>query len=79
LHFSNTALNNPLGAICFDFGKFEKVEKADGSEVTVAELLDMAGESAFNALLKGFDGDLLVRWLEVALLVLPKGKLCVSG
>ncbi|MCP4020654.1 MAG: DUF1156 domain-containing protein, partial [Desulfobacteraceae bacterium] len=46
-----------FGQAVSQFGKYEKVEKADGSEVTVAELLDMAKESAFNALLKGFEGD----------------------
>ncbi len=46
-----------FGQAVSEFGKYEKVEKADGSEVTVAELLEMARESAFNALLKGFDGD----------------------
>ena len=44
LSFADLLLEHPL-------------EKADGSEVTVAELLEMARESAFNALLKGFDGD----------------------
>jgi putative DNA methylase len=51
------------------FGKYEKVEKADGSEVTVAELLELAKESAFNALLKGFDGDeftkFYIGWLQL--------------
>jgi len=51
------------------FGQFERVEKADGSEVTVAELLEMAKESAFNALLKGFDGDdftkFYIGWLQL--------------
>ncbi len=51
------------------FGKYEKVEKADGTEVTVAELLDMAKESAFNALLKGFVGDeptkFYIGWLQL--------------
>lgn len=51
------------------FGQFEKVEKADGSDVTVAELLEMAKESAFNALLKGFDGDdftkFYIGWLQL--------------
>jgi len=51
------------------FGQYEKVEKADGSEVTVAELLEMAKESAFNALLKGFDGDdftkFYIGWLQL--------------
>lgn len=45
------------------------MEKADGTEVTVAELLEMARESAFNALLKGFDGDeytkFYIGWLEL--------------
>lgn len=51
------------------FGQYEKVEKADGREVTVAELLEMAKESAFNALLKGFDGDdftkFYIGWLQL--------------
>lgn len=46
-----------FGQAVSEFGKYEMVEKADGSEVTVAELLDIAKESAFNALLKGFEGD----------------------
>jgi len=51
------------------FGKYERVEKADGSEITVAELLEMAKESAFNALLKGFEGDeftkFYIGWLQL--------------
>ncbi|MDX2278441.1 MAG: DUF1156 domain-containing protein [Saprospiraceae bacterium] len=51
------------------FGKYEKVEKSDGSEVTVADLLEMARNSAFNALLKGFDGDdftkFYIGWLQL--------------
>ncbi len=51
------------------FGKYERVEKADGSEVTVSDLLEMARESAFNALLKGFDGDeftkFYIGWLQL--------------
>ncbi len=58
-----------FGQAVSDFGKYEKVEKADGSEVTVAELLEMARESAFNALLKGFDGDdftkFYIGWLQL--------------
>ena len=58
-----------FGQAVSEFGKYEKVEKADGSEVTVAELLDMARESAFNALLKGFDGDdftkFYIGWLQL--------------
>jgi putative DNA methylase len=58
-----------FGQAVSEFGKYEKVEKADGSEVTVAELLGMARESAFNALLKGFDGDdftkFYIGWLQL--------------
>lgn len=46
-----------FGQAVSEFGKFEKVEKADGSEVLVSELLEMARESAFNALVKGFEAD----------------------
>ena len=58
-----------FGQAVSEFGKYEKVEKADGSEVTVSELLEMARESAFNALLKGFDGDdftkFYIGWLQL--------------
>jgi putative DNA methylase len=58
-----------FGQAVREFGKYKKVEKADGSEVTVAELLEMARESAFNALLKGFDGDeftkFYIGWLQL--------------
>ncbi|MEP2346229.1 MAG: DUF1156 domain-containing protein [Algoriphagus sp.] len=58
-----------FGQAVSEFGKYEKVEKADGSEVTVAELLEMARESAFNALLKGFAGDdftkFYIAWLQL--------------
>lgn len=58
-----------FGQAVSEFGKYKKVEKADGSEVTVAELLEMAKESAFNALLKGFDGDeftkFYIGWLQL--------------
>jgi putative DNA methylase len=62
-----------FGQAVSEFGKYEKVEKADGSEVTVAELLEMARESAFNALLKGFDGDdftkFYIGWLQLYSLI----------
>ena len=45
-----------FGQAVSEFGKYETVEKADGSEVTVAELLELAKLSAFNALLRGFEG-----------------------
>lgn len=58
-----------FGQAVSEFGKYQSVEKADGSEVTVAELLEMARESAFNALLKGFDGDdctkFYIGWLQL--------------
>ncbi|MBK7304320.1 MAG: hypothetical protein IPI90_13995 [Saprospiraceae bacterium] len=58
-----------FGQAVSEFGKYEKVEKADGSDVTVADLLEMARESAFNALLKGFDGDdftkFYIGWLQL--------------
>lgn len=58
-----------FGQAVSEFGKYKKVEKADGSEVTVAELLTMARESAFNAMLKGFDGDeytkFYIGWLQL--------------
>ncbi|AHW58665.1 Adenine-specific DNA methylase, contains a Zn-ribbon domain [Draconibacterium orientale] len=58
-----------FGQAVSEFGQYEKVEKADGSEVTVAELLEIARESAFNALLKGFDGDdftkFYIGWLQL--------------
>lgn len=58
-----------FGKAVSEFGRYEKVEKADGNEVTVAELLGIARESAFNALLKGFDGDeftkFYIGWLQL--------------
>jgi len=58
-----------FGQAVSEFGKYETVEKADGSEVTVGELLEMARMAAFNALLKGFDGDEYTRfyigWLQM--------------
>ena len=58
-----------FGQAVSEFGKYEKVEKADGSEVKVADLLEMARESAFNALLKGFVGDdfskFYIGWLQL--------------
>lgn len=51
------------------FGQYESVEKADGSEVKVGELLEMARTAAFNAMLKGFEGDeytkFYIGWLQM--------------
>jgi putative DNA methylase len=58
-----------FGKAVSEFGKYERVEKASGEEVTVAELLEMTREAAFNALLKGFKGDdftkFYIGWLEL--------------
>jgi adenine-specific DNA methylase len=51
------------------FGKYERVEKADGSEVIVAELLDLAREAAFNAIISDIDTDdvtkFYIGWLNL--------------
>lgn len=58
-----------FGNAVSEFGKYEKVEKADGSFVTVKELLEITKEIAFNALLKGFKGDdftkFYIGWLQL--------------
>ena len=51
------------------FGKYESVEKADGSEVSVAKLLDMAKEAAFDAIISDIETDDLTKfyigWLNL--------------
>ena len=51
------------------FGRYESVEKADGSEVIVAELLEMAREAAFDAIVSDIDTDDLTKfyigWLNL--------------
>ena len=58
-----------FGQAVSEFGKYRTVERADGSVVTVADLLDMAREAALNALLKGFSGDeytkFYIGWLQL--------------
>ncbi|MBX7052698.1 MAG: DUF1156 domain-containing protein [Flavobacteriales bacterium] len=58
-----------FGKAVSEFGKYERVEKSDGTEVSVADLLELARQSAFNALLKGFDGDdftkFYIGWLQL--------------
>lgn len=58
-----------FGQAVSEFGKYKVVEKADGSEVKVSELLEMARNSAFNSLLKGVQGDDFTRfyigWLQM--------------
>ncbi|MDL1895125.1 DUF1156 domain-containing protein [Anaerolineae bacterium CFX7] len=43
------------------FGKYERVERADGTPVTVAELLALVRESALRAIAGEFEGDHLSR------------------
>lgn len=58
-----------FGQAVSEFGRYQRVEKADGSEVTVGELLEMTKDIAFNALLKGFSGDDMTKfyigWLQL--------------
>lgn len=58
-----------FGQAASDFGQYKTVEKADGSEVSVAELLDLAKNTAFDALLKGVQGDdytkFYIGWLQL--------------
>ena len=58
-----------FGQAVSEFGRYKTVEKADGSEVSVGELLEMARDAAFNALLAGVQGDdytkFYVGWLQL--------------
>lgn len=58
-----------FGKAVSEFGLFEFVEKADGTPVSVADLLELARDTAFNALLRGFDGDdqtkFYIGWLQL--------------
>lgn len=58
-----------FGQAVSEFGRYKTVEKADGSEVKVAELLEMARNAAFDALLKGVQGDdytkFYIGWLQL--------------
>lgn len=58
-----------FGQAVSEFGKYESVEKSNGDEVTVADLLEMARQTAFDTLLKGVQGDELTRfyigWLQM--------------
>lgn len=58
-----------FGQAVSEFGKYKVVEKKDGSEVTVPELLDLARNLAFDSLLKGVQGDDFTRfyigWLQM--------------
>ncbi len=58
-----------FGQAVSEFGKYKSVEKSDGSEVSVAELLEMARNAAFDSLLKGVQGDdytkFYIGWLQL--------------
>ena len=58
-----------FGKAVSEFGNYEIVEKSDGSEVSVAELLDLARTAAFTALLRDFTGDdytkFYIGWLQL--------------
>jgi adenine-specific DNA methylase len=58
-----------FGQAVGEFGKYEKVEKADGTEVTVADLLEMTRQSAFNAIVSDIGTDDITRfyigWLNL--------------
>lgn len=58
-----------FGQAVSEFGKYEVVEKSNGDCVTVAELLELAREAAFNALLEGVQGDDFTKfylgWLQL--------------
>lgn len=58
-----------FGQAVSEFGKYEQVEKPNGDPVTVAELLEMARESAFNAIVSDIDTDDYTRfyigWLQL--------------
>ena len=58
-----------FGQAVSEFGKYKSVEKSDGSEVNVADLLEMARNAAFDSLLKGVQGDdytkFYIGWLQL--------------
>lgn len=58
-----------FGQAVSEFGHYKAVEKADGSEVNVTELLDLAKSLAFETLIKGVQGDDFTRfyigWLYI--------------
>jgi len=58
-----------FGRAVKEFGRYGRVEKADGSEVTVAELLETAREAAFNAIVSDIESDDVTRfyigWLNL--------------
>lgn len=62
-------LTSCFGPAVSEFGKYEKVEKANGEEVTVEELLTWARDAAFNAIVSDIATDDYTRfyigWLNL--------------
>ncbi len=58
-----------FGQAVSEFGQYQSVEKADGTKVTVAELLELARDAAFNAIISDIDTDEVTRfyigWLNL--------------
>lgn len=58
-----------FGQAVSEFGKYKVVERANGKRVTVAELLELARQTAFDTLLKGIKADEMTRfyigWLQM--------------
>ena len=58
-----------FGKAVREFGKYKFVEKADGSIVNVADLLELASKAALDTLVKGVPGDDFTRfyigWLQM--------------
>lgn len=58
-----------FGQAVSEFGKYKVVERADGKRVTVAELLELARQTAFDTLLSGINADDYTRfyigWLQM--------------
>ncbi len=58
-----------FGQAVSEFGQYKAVEKASGDRVSVAELLEMAREAAFNAIVSDIDTDDVTRfyigWLNL--------------
>ena len=58
-----------FGKAVSEFGVYKTVEKADGTPVTVSELLELARDAAFNAIISDIDTDEVTRfyigWLNL--------------
>jgi len=58
-----------FGKAVSEFGEYKTVEKADGTPVTVSELLELARDAAFNAIISDIDTDdvtkFYIGWLNL--------------